>query len=242
MTGVMIENRSVTAALAFLALVAAVRITLVVQGLGDRPTSSPSVTAVLEAASIPEHGSALGDPEAPVTVLDFIDLECGPAATVHRETLPPVIDQMVKTGKARIVLVALAQEGHKSEVARDVFHRMAQKDRAWEWTDLVFRTEKGPENSRSMTPDYIRNFLAQIPGATPADRVGLPDAQVSAVEAQDDELARALGVHGTPSIYVGPTDADAHTYAPVLNGEYVPTASIIISAIEAQARSLEVSG
>ena len=128
-----------------------------------QPTG-PAVTTVLAEHTIPEHGATLGDPAAPVTLIEVIDLECGPAAIAYRASLPPVIARFVRTGQVKVRLVVLADLGEKARIGQQVFDRLAAKNLAWEWADQVFKTPRGPGNSRSMAYDYLHERLGAIPG------------------------------------------------------------------------------
>ena len=45
----------------------------------------------------------LGDPEAPITIIEYSSLTCPHCAKFHKETLPDVKDKWIEEGKARIV-------------------------------------------------------------------------------------------------------------------------------------------
>jgi protein-disulfide isomerase len=54
-------------------------------------------------AGIEQQGVALGSPRAPVTLVEYADLQCPYCAQWSRETLPVLVGQYVEAGKLRIV-------------------------------------------------------------------------------------------------------------------------------------------
>src|SRR5689334_11453311 len=70
-------------------------------GNGAGASRSPSQAAALF-AGIPEHNGVLGDPHAPVTVTEFVDLQCPICAEASRTLLPSLVRDYVKTGKVKL--------------------------------------------------------------------------------------------------------------------------------------------
>ena len=69
------------------------------QPLRSRPaTPEPSLFAGIE-----QQGAALGSPNAPVTLVEYADLQCPFCAQWARDTLPTLVEDYVKGGKLRIV-------------------------------------------------------------------------------------------------------------------------------------------
>src|SRR6185312_16875513 len=70
-----------------------------------RPPSGETPAAAIERlyAGIPQHGTALGNPGAPVTLQFFGDLECEEARQLVLGALPLLIHHWVRDGELRIV-------------------------------------------------------------------------------------------------------------------------------------------
>jgi protein-disulfide isomerase len=71
---------------------------------GQTATAPTSVAAVA-AGDMPlfDDDRILGDPAAPVTILEFSSLTCPHCAAFHRETLPQVKSEWIESGRARLV-------------------------------------------------------------------------------------------------------------------------------------------
>src|SRR5689334_9860081 len=58
-------------------------------------------------AGIPQRGAELGDPDAPVTIEFFGDLQCKESRQVMLGPLPIVIRRWVRPGKVRLIYASL---------------------------------------------------------------------------------------------------------------------------------------
>ncbi len=68
--------------------VAVLAVAISVSSSNDTKRSPADAAALF--AGIPEHGGVLGDPSAPVTVTEYVDLQCPICAEASRATLPAV--------------------------------------------------------------------------------------------------------------------------------------------------------
>lgn len=76
------------------------------------PASTPAVSApppggkvdmakLLAEGSLPEK--SIGNPDAPVTIVEYASLTCGHCATFNNDTLPEITKKYIDTGKARLI-------------------------------------------------------------------------------------------------------------------------------------------
>ena len=63
---------------------------------------------------IPQDGVALGDPDAPITLVEFADLQCPFCAEWAIEALPVYVEDYVRTGQMRIEFRPLTFIGNDS--------------------------------------------------------------------------------------------------------------------------------
>jgi protein-disulfide isomerase len=147
---------------------------------------------------VPQHGIVLGDPDAPVTLTEFADLQCPFCRDYTLAVLPTLVRRYVRTGKVRMVFRNLSFIGPDSERAARTAAAAGLQDRLWEFTDLMYRNQ-GTENSGYVTDAYLR----RIAGGAGLD-VGraLTDATGAAVRGQLDAAARQAArfrINSTPS-------------------------------------------
>ncbi|GAB4224298.1 MAG: DsbA family protein [Kiloniellaceae bacterium] len=67
--------------------------------------AAPGATPAPAAADMPlfEDDRILGDPAAPVTIIEYASLTCSHCATLHKDTLPSVKKEWIDSGRARLV-------------------------------------------------------------------------------------------------------------------------------------------
>jgi protein-disulfide isomerase len=172
----------------------------------DAPAPAPAQSEGSGEASllegIPQEGVALGDPDAPATLIEFADLQCPFCADFATGELPQVVEDHVRPGRLRLELRLLAFIGPDSERGRQVAHAAALQNRMWDYTDLFFRNQ-GAENSGYATNAFLERLARQTPGLDVdqlAEDFGNPEAE--ALARQAERLGRQLQVDGTPSFYL----------------------------------------
>jgi protein-disulfide isomerase len=167
--------------------------------IGSREPAPPASAAERSAlAGIPQRGLALGDPGAPVTLVEYADLQCPYCAQWARSTLPALVDEYVRKGKVRIVFRGLAFIGPDSEQALRAALGASRQNRLWDVVDALYRAQ-GAENSGWVSDE----LLADVAGPEALAQGSRPwvDRQLSDTAA----AAEAAGVRGTPAFEVGRT-------------------------------------
>ena len=154
---------------------------------------------------IPQHGAALGKPTAPVTLVEYADLQCPYCGQWSRQTLPVLVDGYVRSGKLRIVFNGLAFVGADSERALRSALAAGDHGHLWDVVDGLY-IRQGAENSGWVTDDVIREVTATVPGL---DAQQLLDERWN--DGVTDRLNRAAkrameaGVNSVPTFEIGPT-------------------------------------
>ncbi len=175
------------------------------QGLGGGSSLNGQAEVNELFAGIPQRGIALGDPDAPVTVVEFVDLQCPFCAQFAREELPELVRRYVRTGDVRLELRVLTFLGEDSVRAGQVAAAAAQQNLGWQFADLFFANQ-GRENSGYATDEFLREVAEGVDGLDAYK--ALADAEGPAAAAQLRRAAAAaetLGVQSTPTFVAGPT-------------------------------------
>lgn len=202
------SKRAVVAAFAAATALAVVVIgaTLVLQGGSEGASSGPRANF----EGIAQRRAFLGDPDATVLLIEYLDLQCPFCREYAVEVLPTLVEEYVRPGDVRMELRGLAFLGPDSERALRFVAAAALQNRAWELQEALFQAQ-GKENSGWVTDELVRDLAAEIPGLD-VDRM-FTDAESSEVTAQLREWARqgrADGVPGTPTFFVQIGDEDPY--------------------------------
>jgi protein-disulfide isomerase len=157
-----------------------------------------------------QSGLVLGNPQAPVTLLEYGDLQCPTCASFAQEELPGLISSYVRPGKVRIVFEPLDLIGPDSMRAAKMAVALGGQHRLWQFVDLMYRNQ-GAENTGYVTTTYLEALASAIPGANVHRALAARNAaRVDAVIARASAQARQLGLTGTPSFTIARTGGKTH--------------------------------
>jgi protein-disulfide isomerase len=169
---------------------------------GGRPQATQTEEVEQQFGGIPQDGVALGDQDAPATLIEFADLQCPFCAQYAVEALPSVVDRFVRAGRLRLELRLLAFLGPDSERGAEVAAAATLQDRVWEFSELFFRNQ-GPENSGYATDAFLRRLARATPGLDVEQlRQDLDTRPAQRLIRQAERLSNRLGVEGTPAFYL----------------------------------------
>jgi protein-disulfide isomerase len=202
-----------------LALAAAIIVVIVIAtGGGSSDDGKPALRAgetvagsrdaVARFAGIDQRGITLGDPRAPVTMVEFADLQCPFCRDYTATTFPTLVDQYVRTGKVKMEFRNLAFIGTDSTRAAQMAEAVGQQNQLWPFIDTFYANQE-TENSGFVTDEFLRRIAGAIPGVDV--QRAYDDRGVASVQRQLDEAsseATRFGITGTPSFLIGRTGGD----------------------------------
>jgi protein-disulfide isomerase len=200
--------------------VAAVLVAVVIAGGGSKPaTKTPSGGDNSALKGIPQSGISLGSPKAPVTIVEFADLQCPFCAEYHRNVFPTILDRYVRTGKVRLELRLLRFLGPDSDRLARVAIAAAGQNRMWQFVGLAY-DRQGQENSGYATDAFI-NRLTHDAGLKAPDAGAAAERQVQG----NERLAQTDGLESTPSFLIGRTGGTFSHFQPsdLTPGSFIPT-------------------
>jgi protein-disulfide isomerase len=165
-------------------------------------------------AGIPQRGTELGDPRAPVTLVELGDLQCPACAQFSQDALPQIVGDYVRTGKVLVVFRALDLIGKESLTAARMALAVGQQDHLFEFASLMYGNQ-GLENSGYVTETYLRALAGAIPGVEVNRALaarGSPAVPTQLSEAK--QLASRVHVESTPSFLLYRTGTSARRFQP----------------------------
>lgn len=193
-----------------LAVIAAfVAIVISTSGSGDEAPPEAKNEVIERFAGIPQSGVTVGEPDAKATIVEFADLKCPFCADFAADSLPTVVDELVRSGKAKLVFKNLTfldqfTPGEPDSTNAAKFAQaVGLQNKLWEFVDLWYLQQK-PENEVYATESYLKSVAAQIPGVD-VDKAWDNRSNPKVQEELDaaDALFGELGLSGTPAFAVG---------------------------------------
>jgi protein-disulfide isomerase len=191
------------AAVAGVAAVAVAAAVAISSGGGsEAPSASRGGTeAAALFAGIPERDGVLGDPDAPLTVTEFVDLQCPVCAAASAQTLPTLVNDYVRTGKVKLEARTLSFLGPDSDRAARVAAAAERQGKLWPFLE-VFYANQGAENTGYATDEFLRRVATDA--GVDAD-AALAEADGEFAQARLDRAdgdAQELGIDSTPTFTV----------------------------------------
>jgi protein-disulfide isomerase len=166
-------------------------------------TGSTDVTQLLN--GIPQSNLTLGNPKAPVTVIEFADLKCPFCQDYTLNTQPDIVKRYVRTGKVRFEWRNLAFVGNDpadTQAAALATLAAGKQDKLWNFADVFYRNQ-GNESTTYVTDAFIKKIASGVPGLDVnkllKDRTSAEVQQELAVAQQD---ASKMGADSTPTFFI----------------------------------------
>lgn len=190
---------------AFLAL-AAVVVLIVIQsssgGDGGDTQLEGAVEINRELEGILQSGMVLGDPSAPVELIEFGDLQCPVCKAQAEEILPALIEGPVARGEAKLDFRNFTIIGEQSITAAAAALAAGAQGRGWNFVEIFYRNQ-GPENSGYADDEFL-TAIAEAAGVKDLARWDTERSGPKLAKQVEDQFAEAqrLNFTGTPSYAV----------------------------------------
>ncbi len=201
-------------------VIVAVVVILIATGGGSTkkvaPHSSEANATVAEVNSliggIPQNGNTLGNPNAPITLQYFGDLQCPVCKEFTLGALPAIVQKWVRTGKVKIEYKSLETATREPEVFKTqqvAAYAAGKQNKAWNFIETFYH-EQGEEGSGYVTESYLQGLAQQVPGLDltkwTSDR---SNPELANQVEGDKQAANTQGFTGTPSFLIGKTGGSA---------------------------------
>jgi len=176
---------------------------------------------------IPQHGNVLGSPNAPVTVVEYVDLQCPFCQEFETKAMPTLLSRYVRTGKVKIEARPIAFIGPDSERGRAGALAAAEQNRLFNYMQLLYLNQ-GTENTGWLDDAMATAAAASIPGLdVHAWSSARGSSAVKGQENRFDNEGNADNVTETPTVLVGKT------------GGKLQKASVSLSNIDSLSTAIE---
>lgn len=186
------------------------------------PVAAPADTAVVATANaqqaaapagelpvtaVPRDGMVadmvLGNPDAPVTMIEYSSLTCPHCAAFHRDTLPRIKKDFVESGQVKIVYRDFPFDGVAMGGA--MLARCVPAERYFGFLETLFSTQQTWAFSKNPLQALLN--LGQLAGI-PQDQFQacMSDQDVmNGIKAKQQEGQQKYGIESTPSFVIGDT-------------------------------------
>ena len=154
---------------------------------------------------IPQDGTRLGNPKAPVTMTYYGDLECPVCQAFTLNGFKELVSKDVRNGKVQVVYKALqtaTRDQQTFQLQQVAALAAGQQQRFWNYAELFYH-EQGQEDSGYVTESYLDSLAQQVPGLNV--NTWRNDRNASSLGSQintDANQAAAVGANATPTLVI----------------------------------------
>ncbi len=171
---------------------------LVEKQLVEEPKESIQITK----KTFLENGSPmLGDPNAPITLIEFGDYQCHFCNVYYQNTEHEIFKEYVMTGKVNVIFKDYTIIGPDSTTAALGAHCAAEQGKFWEYHNTLYNNWDGENNGWAGTQNLSK--FAQESGLSMDEfmECNADNRYEQKISASNND-ARLLGITGTPAFYV----------------------------------------
>jgi protein-disulfide isomerase len=153
---------------------------------------------------IPQHGNTLGSQSAPVTLVEYVDMQCPYCDAFEKQVFPVLVRNYVRPGAMKLIVRPLAFIGPDSIRGRNALLAAGRQDRFFNLMELLYFNQ-GAENTGWLSDGTVERAGKAVGLDTARFNADRNSSDASTIASAFDILARQQGVRRTPSIFVGRT-------------------------------------
>lgn len=187
-------------------VIVVIAVLIVVSSSGDDGGDASNIKDVAEVEQelngVEQNGMVLGDPKAPVELIEFADLQCPFCKANAEDALPAVVEGPIADGKAKLSFRNFIIISAESEPAGAAALAAGEQGRGFNYLNLFYRNQ-GKEASGYITDEFLTAIAeaAKVPDLAKWEKDRESSKVKGEVKATTEEASR-LGFTGTPSFAI----------------------------------------
>jgi protein-disulfide isomerase len=169
---------------------------IVVAGTADNDSN------ILTISKLTDNGSPImGDPDAPITILEWGDYQCTFCYKFHQDTLDIINEEFIKTGKVKVIFKDFPLNGPDSKLAAESSYCAHDQGKYWEYHDQLYENWAG-ERTGWITREALSEFAKSINLDTAEFNKCLNESKHENKINSIYEFGKQIGIDATPSFLV----------------------------------------
>jgi protein-disulfide isomerase len=167
----------------------------------------------------------LGDPSAPVQIVEFGDYKCPICKSFEENFFPHIQKELIDTGKTQFYFMNYSfinVDSHRSAKFAEAVYKELGNETFWKFHELLYSKQPDDPKYEKMdvfTDQFLKETLKEIVSDSEAEKVDkVFKANASQKEWQIDmDTAEQLKVPGTPAIFVNGKKFEGNTFEDLKN-------------------------
>ena len=150
----------------------------------------------------------LGDPLAPITIVEFGDYQCHQCYNWFHNTKPMIMRDYIETGKANLVFVDFAFLGKDSPKAAQATYCADDQNMYWEYHNSLYNSQESKIDNGWANSERLKAFAFNLNLDMELFNECLDSEKYSKRVQYNSQQARDNGVRGTPGFFIVGSDYD----------------------------------
>jgi protein-disulfide isomerase len=161
-----------------------------------QPTPTPTAPTI-DMEALLDDDAVKGDPNAPVTIIEFSDYECPFCARFYAQTYSQIVSEYIDTGKVKLIFRDFPLSFHKNaQKAAEAAECAGEQDRYYDMHDKLFA-----EGVVGGIPTF-KQYAVDLGLDTVKFDVCLDSGRMAGEVRKDMQNGQAAGIRGTPGFVV----------------------------------------
>jgi len=170
--------------------------------LAETPQKQTEITKIQSLSVFTDNASPiLGNPNAPITMVEFGDYQCTFCSKFFHETENSIITNYIKTGKVKVLFKDYIILGHDSINAANAAHCANDQKLFWEYHSMLYNNWAG-ENTGWADLAHLHEFANTLGLDMDVFSTCMSDLKWNELVNLSNKDGQKLGVSGTPTFFV----------------------------------------
>jgi protein-disulfide isomerase len=148
----------------------------------------------------------LGNPDAPITIVEFGDYQCHQCYNWFHNTKPMIMRDYIDTGKANLIFVDFAFLGKDSPKASQATYCADDQNMYWEYHNSLYNSQESKIDSGWANSERLKAFAFNLNLDMELFNECLDSEKYSKRVQYNSQQARDNGVRGTPGFFIVDSD------------------------------------
>lgn len=170
--------------------------------LAETPQKQTEITKIQSLSVFTDNASPiLGNPNAPITMVEFGDYQCTFCSKFFHETENSIITNYIKTGKVKVLFKDFIILGQDSRNAANAAHCANDQRLFWEYHSMLYNNWAG-ENTGWADLAHLHEFANTLGLDMDVFSTCMSDLKWNELVNLSSKDGQKLGVSGTPTFFV----------------------------------------
>jgi len=165
--------------------------------IAPAPTPTPTPSPIINMEELAQEDKIEGDPNAPITIVEFSDFECPFCSRFYSQTLIQLRTEYIDTGKVKLIYRDFPLSFHpEAQPAAEAAECANEQGKFKEYHDMIF------ENQSQIGDATYKRWAAELGLDTEQFNSCVDEGKYRAEVQADFAAGQAAGVSGTPTFFI----------------------------------------